>query len=181
VASYTWIVEVLAVSALIGTLAAMGLLLAHASAAGRAWLREKLIGQELHPIAWAWFVALLAMSGSLYFSDVVGFVPCMLCWYQRTAMYPIVFVLGVGLFYRDATAWRYALPLPLVGLVISLYHISLQYRPSLEIVQCGTGVSCSARNLAVFGFVSIPMMAAAAFLLIAALLMTVRTIQRGPL
>ena len=176
-AFYTAIVELLAVSALLGTTGAIALLLAHGSPAGRAWLRDKLGGRELHPLGWAWFVALVAMGGSLYFSDVVGFVPCMLCWYQRIAMYPVVFVLGVGLLHRDATAWRYALPLPLVGLVISLYHVSIQFRPSLEIVQCGTGVSCSARNLAVFGFVSIPVMAAAAFLLIAALLITVRTVQ----
>jgi disulfide bond formation protein DsbB len=94
-------------------------------------------------------------------------------------MYPIVFVLGVGLLKRDPTAWRFALPLPLLGLVISLYHVALQYRPSLEIVSCEVGVPCSARYMAVFGFVSIPVMAAAAFLLIAVLLFTVRTVQRG--
>jgi disulfide bond formation protein DsbB len=175
---YPAIVQTLAVLALLGTGAAVGLLVAHASPAGRAWLRERLGGQELHPIAWAWFVALVAMSGSLYFSDVVGFVPCLLCWYQRIAMYPIVFVLGVGLLKRDPAAWRYALPLPLVGLAISLHHVSVQYRPSLEIVECGTGVSCSARYVMVFGFISIPVLAAAAFLLIAALLITVRTVQK---
>ena len=177
-AFYTGIVQTLAALALLATGAALGLLVAHAFPAGRAWLRDKLGGQELHPIGWAWFVALVAMSGSLYFSDVVGFVPCLLCWYQRIAMYPIVFVLGMGLLYRDPTVWRFALPLPLVGLVISIYHVFVQYQPSLEIIQCGTGVSCSARYLAVFGFVSIPVLAAAAFLLIAVLLITVRTVQR---
>jgi disulfide bond formation protein DsbB len=119
------------------------------------------------------------MLGSLYFSDVVGFIPCLLCWYQRIAMYPIVFVLGVGLLKRDPTAWRFALPLPLLGLVISLYHVALQYRPNLEILSCEIGVPCSARYVAVFGFVSIPVLAAAAFLLIAVLLFTVRTVQLG--
>ena len=175
---YAAIVQTLATFALLATAAAVGLLVAHGSVAGRAWLRRKLGGQELHPIGWAWFVALVAMSGSLYFSDAVGFIPCLLCWYQRIAMYPIVLVLGVGLLRRDPTAWRYALPLALVGLVISLHHVSVQYRPSLEIVECGTGVSCSARYLAVFGFVSIPVMAAAAFPLISALLITVRTTLR---
>ena len=176
-AFYTGIVQILAVFAVLATAAAVGLLVAHGSGAGRAWLRDKLGGRELHPIGWAWFVALMAMSGSLYFSDVVGFVPCLLCWYQRIAMYPIVFVLGVGLVRKDPTAWRYALPLPLVGLVISLYHVALQYQPSLEIVSCGSGASCTARYMMVFGFVSIPVMAAAAFLLITVLLITVRTVQ----
>ena len=178
-ALYAGIVQTLAALALLGTGAAVGLLVAQGSPSGRAWLRERLSDQELHPIAWAWFVALMATSGSLYFSDVVGFIPCLLCWYQRIAMYPIVFVLGIGLLQRDPTVWRFALPLPLVGLMISLYHVALQYRPSLEIVVCGTGVPCSARYVAAFGFVSIPVMAAAAFLLIAVLLFTVRTVQLG--
>ena len=176
---YAGIVQTLATLALLGTGVAFGLLVAHASPAGRAWLRERLGGRELHPIGWAWFVALVAMSGSLYFSDVVGFVPCLLCWYQRIAMYPIVFVLGMGLLQRDPTAWRFALPLPLVGLVISLYHVFVQYRPTLEIVSCGSGAPCSARYVLVFGFVSIPVMAAAAFGLIATLLVTVRTVRLG--
>ncbi len=176
---YPGIVQTLAVLTLLGTGAAVGLLVAHGSPAGRAWLRDRLGGQELHPLGWAWFVALVAMSGSLYLSDVVGFVPCLMCWYQRIAMYPIVFVLGMGLLLRDPTVWRFALPLPLMGLVVSLYHVSVQYRPSLEVVSCGSGAPCSARYVLVFGFVSIPVMAAAAFLLIAVLLITVRTVQLG--
>lgn len=178
-AFYPAIAQILATFALLAIAAALGLLVAHGFGAGRGWLREKLGGQVLHPIGWAWLVALAAMSGSLYFSDVVGFVPCMLCWYQRIAMYPIVFVLGVGLLQKDRTAWRYALPLSSVGLLISLYHISVQYRPSFEIIPCGSGVSCSARYMMVYGLVSIPVMAASAFLLITALLITVRTVQRG--
>lgn len=176
---YTGIVQTLATLAVLGILAAVGLLVAQAFPAGRAWLCRALNNQELHPIGWAWFVALAAMLGSLYFSDVVGFVPCLLCWYQRIAMYPIVFVLGTGLLRRDPAAWRFALPLSLLGLVISLYQVALQYRPSLEIISCGTGASCSTRYVAVFGFVSIPVMAAAAFLLITALLFTVRTVKLG--
>ena len=178
-AFYSQIVQTLAALAVLGTGAAVGLFVAHGSPAGRAWLGQMLGGKELHPLGWAWFVALVAMLGSLYFSDVVGFIPCLLCWYQRIAMYPIVFVLGMGLLLRDPTVWRFALPLPLVGLVISLYHVFVQYRPNLEIISCGTGTSCSARYMLVFGFVSIPVMAAAAFLLIAVLLITVRTAQRG--
>ncbi len=179
VAFYTGIVQTLAALALLAVGLAVVLIGAQVTPSGRAWLRDKLGGQDLHPIGWAWFVAAVAMSGSLYFSDVVGFVPCLFCWYQRIAMYPIVLVLGMGLLYKDPRVWRFALPLPLVGVALSLYHVALQYQPSLEIVSCGTGVSCSARYMAVFGFVSIPVMSAAAFLLISALLLTVRTVQRG--
>lgn len=144
---------------------------------GRAWLRSTLDGQVVHPIAWAWGVALTAMAGSLFFSAGVGFVPCHLCWYQRIAMYPLVFVLGVGMVRADAAVWKFAIPLPLMGLAISTYHIAIQFQPSLQVSQCDAAAPCSARYVAVFGFVSIPVMAGAAFLLIAALLFTVRTLQ----
>ncbi len=146
---------------------------------GRAWLRETLGGNERHVIGWAWVVALIATSGSLYFSGVLKLPPCMWCWYQRIAMYPLVLVLGVGFFRGDSNVWRFALPLPIVGAVISAYHVALQYQPSLEVVACTTGVPCTARLLVVHGFVSIPVMAGSAFLLITALLFTLRAVQAG--
>lgn len=165
------------------TLVAMGvavaLVITLALPHGRAWLRATLGGNKRHVIGWAWVVALIAMFGSLYFSDVRGLLPCLLCWYQRIAMYPIVLVLGVGLLRGDSDVWRFALPLPIVGLVISAYHVALQYQPSLEVLECTTGVPCTARLLVVYGFVSLPVMASAAFLLIITLLLTLRVTQAG--
>ncbi len=163
--------------ALVAMATAVALAIALALPRGRAWLREALGGNERHVIGWAWVVALIAMSGSLYFSGVLKLPPCMLCWYQRIAMYPLVLVLGVGLFRGDANVWRFALPLPIVGAVISAYHVAVQFQPSLEVVACTTGVPCTARLLVVHGFVSIPAMAGSAFLLITALLVTVRAVQ----
>ncbi len=77
----------------------------------------------------------------------------------------------------DSNVWRFALPLPIVGAVISAYHVALQFQPSLEVVACTTGVPCTARLLAIHGFVSIPVMAGSAFLLITALLFTLRALQ----
>ncbi len=114
------------------------------------------------------------MVGSLYLSDFVGFIPCRFCWYQRIAMYPLVLVLGVGLVRGDGGVWRYAIPLSIVGFLIAAYHVALQYQPHLEILSCATDAPCSVRYVAVFGFISIPAMAGAAFLLITALLLTVR-------
>ena len=140
-------------------------------------MRDALTGQERHPIGWAWLVALTATAGSLYLSEVVGFAPCVLCWYQRIAMYPLVFVLGVGLWRRDTGVWRFAIPLPVAGFLISAYHVALQYQPSLELIPCEEGVPCTARYVAVFGVVSIPVMAGAAFLLITAILLVVRALE----
>jgi disulfide bond formation protein DsbB len=146
---------------------------------GRARLARELRGWDGRLLWAAWVVAAVATGGSLYYSEVAGFLPCILCWYQRIAMYPLVFVVGVGAATGDARAWRYGLPLAVVGLAIAAYHIALQFRPALDVGLCAADIPCSARYIAAFGFVSIPVMAAAAFLLIAALLLTAR-IARDP-
>jgi disulfide bond formation protein DsbB len=117
----------------------------------------------------AWLVVSLATAGSLYLSDVAGLVPCLLCWYQRIAMYPLVLLLGVATLVGDGRIWRYVLPLSLTGLAISVYHVTIQYRPTLGVVSCSAEAPCTARYLHVYGFVSIPVMAGAAFLLVSAL------------
>lgn len=134
--------------------------------ASRRALLVRAQGSEPLLLGAAATVAFLASSGSLYYSEVVGFIPCLLCWYQRIAMYPLVPVLAVGAIRRDRGAWLYGLPLALTGLAIAAYHIVIQFRPTLDVGMCGTGVPCTARYLAIFGFVSIPVMAAGAFLLI---------------
>jgi disulfide bond formation protein DsbB len=122
-------------------------------------------------ILWvAWLVALVATTGSLIYSEVVGFIPCKLCWYQRIAMYPMVAVLLVGALRREPMVKYYALPLSLVGLGISVWHYLVQAFPSIETGACDLANPCSARWVNVFGFVSIPFMAGAGFLLISVLL-----------
>jgi hypothetical protein len=63
------------------------------------------------PLFLAWLLALLATAGALFLGEVMGKTPCVLCWYQRIAMFPLVLVLGLGLFASDARSVRYALPL----------------------------------------------------------------------
>ena len=46
----------------------------------------------------AFIVALVSMCGSLYYSDVLGYEPCKMCWYQRICMYPEVLLLGLALY-----------------------------------------------------------------------------------
>lgn len=164
------VVDAFAVLTLGAGVGALGLLAALAVPAGRSRLRTFVAGGEAHLIAWAWIVALVATAGSLYFSAGAGFRPCHLCWYQRIAMYPLVLILGVGMVRTDAQVWRYALPLPLAGLPISVYHVVLQHRPALDLIACEASNPCSLRYVTGFGFVSIPMMAGAAFLLLLGLL-----------
>lgn len=177
-AFYATIITTLGILALAAVALALGLAGALATAGGRARLAGALAGQERHPIAWAWLVSLIAMLGSLYLSDIVHFAPCLLCWYQRIAMYPLVVVLGVGMWRSDPGVWRFAIPLPVIGFAIAAYHVLIQWRPNLEVTTCAVGAPCTGRYVAVFGFVSIPTMAGAAFLLITALLALVRVLER---
>lgn len=175
---YPAIVQMLGGVSLAGAAASLGLVAGLVVPAGREWLRASLAGYERHVIGWAWTIAFAATAGSLYFSEIVGFVPCPFCWYQRFAMYPLVVVLGVGLLRSNAGIWRFALPLPAIGLVIAAYHVALQFQPTLDLVPCEGGVPCSGRYVAVFGFVSIPVMAGAAFLMIGALLLLLRQLEK---
>ena len=176
---YPIVSTILAILAILAVILGVGLGLALALPSARDRVAGALLGQERHPIAWACAVALIAMGGSLYFSDVVHLVPCTLCWYQRIAMYPLVLVFGVGAMRDDPGVWRYSLPLSVVGLVISIYHVTIELRPALDVGMCTSGVPCSLRYFAVFGFVSIATMAGAAFLLIVALSLLIRRIERS--
>src|SRR2546421_386666 len=82
------------------------------------------VGPHVTPLAFV--VAAVAMSGSLYFSEVAHFTPCVLCWYQRVAMYPLVPLLGLALLRRRDDVWPYALILAAIGAMISSYHVLLE-------------------------------------------------------
>ena len=118
----------------------------------------------------AWTVALVCTVGSLIYSEVIHFVPCRLCWFQRIAMYPLAIILLVGAIRRETVVRYYALPLALTGLAVSIYHNLVQLNPSLEGGSCDPLNPCSARTIEVFGFIDIPFMAAAGFILISVLL-----------
>jgi disulfide bond formation protein DsbB len=123
----------------------------------------------------AFVVALTAVSGSLYFSEVAHFVPCALCWYQRIAMYPLVIILGIAAVRDDPGVVRYAAPLAAIGSLVSVWHIGVQRLPSLPSGSCSLDAPCTTIYVQVVGFVTIPTMALAAFFAISTLLLLVRS------
>jgi len=123
--------------------------------------------------------ALIATLSSLYLSEEASFIPCELCWFQRIAMYPLAAILIIAVLTRDKCVWRYALPISLVGLGVSIYHYWIQVRPDDAPAACSVGVPCSVRYVDQLGFVSIPWMAGSAFLLIAVLLVVERLSRGG--
>lgn len=126
---------------------------------------------ENYALYFAWVVALVATLGSLYFSNIRGFVPCELCWIQRIFMYPLTILLGIAAFTNDVRMRLYVLPLTIIGGSISLYHYLVQKVPGFaNIKPCVQGVPCNVQYINWFGFVTIPFLALTAFTLITIIL-----------
>jgi disulfide bond formation protein DsbB len=123
--------------------------------------------------ALALVVAGVTTAGSLYYSEIVGYIPCELCWYQRICMYPLVAILAVGLLRRDRSVIWYATPLVVVGAPVSLYHWLVERVPSLaEGSSCSVFSPCSVPFFEELGYITLAFMALSSFLLIGALLVT---------
>ena len=122
-----------------------------------------------------WLIATVSTLGSLFFSEVMGLVPCELCWYQRMFLFPLVPLLLIGLFPLDLRVVRYALPLVVIGLLFTLYHglLMLGWIPK-SMVPCSQGVSCSDKGMILFGWLPIPVLSLIAFSALLALLLLAR-------
>ena len=107
----------------------------------------------------------MATLGSLFFSEIMLYPPCVLCWYQRISMYPLVILFAMGLFgQRPNEVVKYALPLSLIGWGIALYHNLLYYNILPESASpCLQGISCTSVQLQWLGFITIPLLSLIGF------------------
>jgi disulfide bond formation protein DsbB len=112
----------------------------------------------------AWLVAAASTAGALFLSEIVGVAPCVLCWYQRVFMFPLVLVLAAGLFPLDRRVFRYAAPLAGAGWLVALYHVLLTqgYIPE-TMAPCTQGIPCSKVDVVWFGFLTLPMLSLLSF------------------
>lgn len=118
-----------------------------------------------------WLVAAMSTLGALFLGEVMGLAPCVLCWYQRIFMFPLIFILAAGLFPFDPKIVRYALPLATVGWLVAVFHVLLVAGVIPEnITPCTQGVPCSEVQIEWFGFLTIPLLSALAFSVIILLL-----------
>lgn len=120
------------------------------------------------PLFIALLAAWIATLGSLYFSEIAGFVPCKLCWVQRIFMYPLAAILLVAVVRGDDDdVPYYVLPLSLIGMGVSTYHYLLQKTDLFtESTVCSGGVPCSIDYINWLGFITIPFLALTAFVII---------------
>ncbi len=119
-------------------------------------------------------VTVVATVGSLSMSEIAGYVPCALCWYQRIAMYPLVVVLGVAALRGDREVWRTSVPIAGIGAAIAAWHVAVEYRPSLGGDVCDPVAPCSLKWVEEFGFLTLPTMALIAFLAVIVLSLAAR-------
>lgn len=132
--------------------------------------KHKLVKKILHEISEnrvgiLFLISITAMLGSLTFSEILHFTPCKLCWYQRSFMYPQAIILGIAFWKKDSNIVKYVVALSVVGLLIALYHVLLQNYPGL--LPCSDEiVNCAKVKSRIFGYITIPVMSATAFLLL---------------
>lgn len=115
----------------------------------------------------AFAAALIAMFGSLYFSEIRQYEPCELCWYQRIVMYPFVVLLGIATVKKDYGMAFYTMILSVIGGMISLYHVGIQKLSFLADVAPACGrVPCTSDYINWLGFITIPLLALIAFIIV---------------
>jgi len=121
-------------------------------------------------------IASVATIGSLFFSEVANYTPCVLCWYQRIAMYPLVIIVGVAALRRDAHVFKTVLPVTAIGAGVSIWHIMIERRPALG-GMCDPNAPCALKWINEFGFLTLPTMALIAFIAISLLTLAARKTQ----
>lgn len=127
--------------------------------------RSKALAENSLYLSWA--VAVVAMLGSLYYSEIAGFIPCTYCWYQRIAMYPLVILIGIAAVRKDFKQTIYVIPLAAIGFGIAVFHYLIQKTSLFGEVGTACGIiPCNTDYVNYFGFITIPFLAATAFLLI---------------
>ncbi|QTD42863.1 disulfide oxidoreductase [Sporosarcina sp. Te-1] len=123
--------------------------------------------QQENGLLFIFTVSLIATLGSLYYSEIKGFTPCTLCWYQRILMYPLVLISGIAIVQKNARIALTTAVFSIIGAGTSLYHYSIQKLSFLQSTApaCGN-VPCTGQYVNYLGFITIPFMALIAFLLI---------------
>ena len=168
---FDWFVNLTVVAALFANVATIALIVLKLRASTSEGAREWLQPFRQHGLAMAGSVALASTIGSLLYSEMVGFEPCRLCWWQRYFMYPLAVLLLVAA-WRRFGGWARLLGFygSILGAGISFQHYWLQRHPELAGGSCSLDVPCSSAYVWRLGFISIPYMAFSGFALMAVLL-----------
>ena len=126
----------------------------------RPWGREvvQFIGKR--GVLFSFLAALGAIVGSLIYSNVIGFAPCELCWWQRIFLYPQAVIFVVALYKKDGSVFKYTVPLSILAALVSVYHMYIQLGGTSSVLPCAAaGGACAKVYVLAFGYITIPTMA----------------------
>ena len=110
-------------------------------------------------------IALGAAASSLFYSEIAGFLPCVLCWWQRIFLYPQAIILPIASFKKNYSLKTYSLALSAAGFLVALYHTYIQFGGEPVAPCVSTGASCQVLYFLQYGYVTIPTMSLTAFAL----------------
>lgn len=131
-----------------------------------------------HTLLLSFIVSLAGLVGSFIYSEVIGYAPCVLCWVQRVFLYPQVVLFAIAQYKKDFKVFMYTLPLSLLGGIVALYHAFTQLG-GFSITPCtAAGGACSKVFVSEFGYITIPMMAFTAFLVLIVLVVIRRIYEK---
>lgn len=120
------------------------------------------------------FVSISAIVISLVYSEIIGFAPCILCWYQRIFMYPLAFIFGIALIKKEKHVTDYVLVLAIGGALVGVYHNLLSWLPTANLPCSATGPSCDLLYVNTFGYLTIPLMSLTGFVVVLLTLIAVK-------
>ena len=109
-------------------------------------------------------ISLFSIFGSLFFSEILKYPPCSLCWYQRIFIYPVAFIILAGVYFKSKDTNKFIFPMAWMGLIFSVYHNLIYYKIIEVIVQCSEASPCTVQQLNYLGFITVPLLSLAAFL-----------------
>lgn len=129
---------------------------------------------DKHYLNLGFAIALVASLFTLVYSEIVGFVPCYLCWYQRTFMFPLPFIFGTAIWHKDRKIVKYVMPLLSIGFIVSVYQNFNYYFADIGSLPCdASGISCYQQLINEFGgYISFPMLSLSVFLALITIVLT---------
>jgi disulfide bond formation protein DsbB len=111
-----------------------------------------------HALILGFLVSLSAIVGSLFYSEIMGYEACVLCWWQRVFLYPTVILFAVALWKGDKGVYKYIVPLATLAGLIGLYQ-AYTYMGGASFLACTSAEgACSRIYVKEFGYITIPVM-----------------------
>lgn len=122
-------------------------------------------------------LSIIVVSGSLFYSNFMGYEPCVLCWWQRIALYPLLPIFVLAHLNNDRKVFRYVFPLAILALVISIYQTYITFGGE-PLVDCSLEDNCSKLYVLAYGYITIPMMVTTASMAFLALYLAEKLVRK---